>query len=716
MKNAIVLLTSFVFLSVESFGAEKQKSSEVDKVTVYRKGAVVERSGIISLPTGETEVIVKGLSPILDPATLQAKVQDSSVSIVSISKEFDFAEQILLMDSIQFLTKKSDKMKDSLDYLNAKLQTLKSERDLMMLNQEMKGSAGLTAEGLAKMVSYYHDHLSEIEKQRIETQKLSRELDKQYKELLQRQTAMMRKSGSRTSAVRVILSSKSPLSTKLNISYYVDEASWNPSYDVRVSDGKSKLSLDYKANVKQNTKEDWKNVKLVVSTLEPSFAIETPILMSYYLDYGQSPTKKRSQTSSVSYKTIKGLVSDGFKPLAYAVVAESGNNNFTYTDASGKYELTVPENSSVIVSCLGYESKTKYISSDSEDIFNVNMTEMSSTTISEWDNIAVEYDQAKSSVDQALQGRVSGVSVTNELGQPGAYKSVRVRGTSSLSGKSEPLYVVDGVPVGGDMKSKGSNPLASINPEDIVSMETLKDESATAIYGARAANGVIIVTTKNGNGGQKVQGLFVPSEYSVQEFAVNVDGKHTILSNNQSVDVNIMKYDIKADMEYIAIPKVEAKTFFVAKIPEWTKYNLLEGKANLYLNNEYKGSSKIETSSLQDTMMLSFGEDKDIVVKRENEKDYKSKNMLSTSKKKDIVWKLTLKNNKRIPVVVHLEDQYPISMKDDIKVELLETSGAKINELNGSLKWIVNLKPGEEKVLRVSYLVKSPSDTYLYVE
>lgn len=716
MKNAIVLLTSFMFLSVESFGAEKQMSSEVDKVTVYRKGAVVERSGIISLPTGETEVIVKGLSPILDPATLQAKVQDSSVSIVSISKEFDFAEQILLMDSIQFLTKKSDKMKDSLEYLNAKLQTLKSERDLMMLNQEMKGSAGLTAEGLAKMVSYYHDHLSEIEKQRIETQKLSRELDKQYKELLQRQTAMMRKSGSHTSAVRVILSSKSPLSTKLNISYYVDEASWNPSYDVRVSDGKSKLSLDYKANVKQNTKEDWKNVKLVVSTLEPSFAIETPILMPYYLDYDQSPTTKRSQTSSVSYKTIKGLVSDGFKPLAYAVVAESGNNNFTFTDASGKYELTVPENSSVIVSCLGYESKTKYISSDSEDIFNVNMTEMSSTTISEWDNIAVEYDQAKSSVDQALQGRVSGVSVTNELGQPGAYKSVRVRGTSSLSGKSEPLYVVDGVPVGGDMKSTGSNPLASINPEDIVSMETLKDESATAIYGARAANGVIIVTTKNGNGGQKVQGLLVPSEYSVQEFAVNVDGKHTILSNNQSVDVNIMKYDIKADMEYIAIPKVEAKTFFVAKIPEWTKYNLLEGKANLYLNNEYKGSSKIETSSLQDTMMLSFGEDKDIVVKRENEKDYKSKNMLSTSKKKDIVWKLTLKNNKRIPVVVHLEDQYPISMKDDIKVELLETSGAKINELNGSLKWIVNLKPGEEKVLRVSYLVKSPSDTYLYVE
>ena len=106
------------------------------------------------------------------------------------------------------------------------------------------------------------------------------------------------------------------------------------------------------------------------------------------------------------------------------------------------------------------------------------------------------------SVDQALQGRMAGVQVAASSGQPGAESSVRIRGTSTLTGKTEPLYVVDGMPIGGGKQSTGSNPLASINPADIVSMEVLKDASATAIYGSRAANGVILITTKKGESGE----------------------------------------------------------------------------------------------------------------------------------------------------------------------------------------------------------------------
>jgi len=126
------------------------------------------------------------------------------------------------------------------------------------------------------------------------------------------------------------------------------------------------------------------------------------------------------------------------------------------------------------------------------------------------------------SVDQMIQGKLAGVSVANNNGQPGAAVSIRVRGTTSLNGTNEPLYIIDGVPIsgdatgkstsgrpiaGGDFSSTGGSgsvavsPISFLNPNDIESIDVLKDASATAIYGSRGANGVIIITTKSGKKG-----------------------------------------------------------------------------------------------------------------------------------------------------------------------------------------------------------------------
>lgn len=114
-----------------------------------------------------------------------------------------------------------------------------------------------------------------------------------------------------------------------------------------------------------------------------------------------------------------------------------------------------------------------------------------------------------SSIDQGLQGRASGVVVLNTSGQPGGATSIRIRGTSSINGNNEPLYVIDGVPVMSDaasvstgvLKNPAFNPMSNINPNDISSIEILKDAAATSIYGARGANGVVLVTTKRGKSG-----------------------------------------------------------------------------------------------------------------------------------------------------------------------------------------------------------------------
>src|SRR5690606_38243244 len=102
------------------------------------------------------------------------------------------------------------------------------------------------------------------------------------------------------------------------------------------------------------------------------------------------------------------------------------------------------------------------------------------------------------SLDQVLQGRAAGVQIQQNSGAPGSSSSIRIRGISSLNGSNEPIFVIDGVIIDGATGSSNSNPLSSINPSDILSMDVLKDASATAIYGSRAANGVIIITTKRG--------------------------------------------------------------------------------------------------------------------------------------------------------------------------------------------------------------------------
>ena len=107
------------------------------------------------------------------------------------------------------------------------------------------------------------------------------------------------------------------------------------------------------------------------------------------------------------------------------------------------------------------------------------------------------------SIDQVLQGRAAGVQIQANTGTPGGSSTIRIRGTNSLNATSQPIFVIDGVIIDSSASNDGnSNPLSEINPSDIVSMDILKDASATAIYGSRASNGVIMITTKRGHSGE----------------------------------------------------------------------------------------------------------------------------------------------------------------------------------------------------------------------
>ena len=206
-------------------------------------------------------------------------------------------------------------------------------------------------------------------------------------------------------------------------------------------------------------------------------------------------------------KQVSGHVADSQGPLIGATVMEKGTNNGTVTDFDGNFSLNVNPGATLVVSYVGYESQEVKAADGmrvnlKEDGHVVNEvvvigygTQRREAVTGSVANIGGEKlnQVAASNAAQALQGRVAGVLMTQTSSKPGAEMQIRIRGQRSLSASNDPLIVLDGIPFMGN--------LSDINPADIKSMDILKDASATAIYGSRGANGVIIITTVKGSQG-----------------------------------------------------------------------------------------------------------------------------------------------------------------------------------------------------------------------
>ncbi|MFD2563050.1 SusC/RagA family TonB-linked outer membrane protein [Aquimarina rubra] len=235
--------------------------------------------------------------------------------------------------------------------------------------------------------------------------------------------------------------------------------------------------------------------------------------------------------------TVTGVISDANGPVPGVNVLVRGTQNGAVSDFDGNYTLNnVPEDATLIFSYVGFQ--TKAIDVNGQTVINITMTEDAAEleavvvigygTQSIKDatgSVAVVTSEdfnrgAIVSPEELIQGKTAGVQITQASGEPGAGVALRIRGTTSVRSNNNPLFVVDGVPLAGDDTAAGGadlglgtssarNPLNFLNPNDIESVSILKDASATAIYGSRGANGVVIITTKTGRGAPK--GVF---EYS----------------------------------------------------------------------------------------------------------------------------------------------------------------------------------------------------------
>jgi uncharacterized protein (TIGR02231 family) len=190
----------------------------------------------------------------------------------------------------------------------------------------------------------------------------------------------------------------------------------------------------------------------------------------------------------------------------------------------------------------------------------------------------------------------------------------------------------------------------------------------------------------------------------------DIDIPYDVNSDNKPHTVAFKEYEVPAKYKYYAAPKLSTDAYLLADVTDWEKLNLQAGNANIIFEGTYTGKSYINPANILDTLSLSMGKDKKIIITKEKQQDFSSTKFIGSNKKQVFTYLIKIRNTKKETIDLSLKDQYPLSTESDIETELLENSGAEVNKENGMLSWQLKIAPNETKTIKLSYSVKAPKN------
>ena len=199
---------------------------------------------------------------------------------------------------------------------------------------------------------------------------------------------------------------------------------------------------------------------------------------------------------------------------------------------------------------------------------------------------------------------------------------------------------------------------------------------------------------------------------TVSEISVEfpIDKKYNIPDNGKPYTIDVTEYSLDAEFSYYAIPKFESYVYLIGKITGWEDLSLIDGEMNVYFGDTYLGVSQLNTNSLNDTLELSFGRDKQVSIKRNRIAEFTKKGLFGSNRKETFMYDILIKNNRKTDVTITIVDQVPISNEGEIEVTIDELSNADYNEITGKTMWITTIKPTESKKYKFGYTIKYPKE------
>lgn len=334
-----------------------QIRTEVERVTLFVDGAQITRTKRVDLQAGSATLLFTGLSPYLDDKSLQVRAK-GPVTITSVDRLFNPADSIARTARRREAEAEAARLEHESKRLKAAREVAEAEIELLKSNCSTANcTAASPLQAIRELDEYYAARLRALKEELLDIDVRSKKLAAQIKQLHQELTQTGGKKSDPMSEVEVRVEVPVACRAEFTLVYYVRNAGWFPSYDIRSKGVDAPLEIDYKANLLQNTREEWKNVKLTLSSSDPQTGHIAPQLKTYWLDYGlAAPRYDDARTSN----TISGTVFDEHRePLVGATVRVPGSTVGTATDTEGRYSLTVPPGTaSLVFSYIGYESRT----------------------------------------------------------------------------------------------------------------------------------------------------------------------------------------------------------------------------------------------------------------------------------------------------------------------------------------------------------------------
>jgi uncharacterized protein (TIGR02231 family) len=284
---AFLLLLPFQTETGSTTNHSVQIESTIDKVTVYRDGALVHRSSEVQLPAGTSQLVFTGLTRQIHEETITLRTEQESLTLLSLNTRLNREGSAQKREKIDSLTIIKQNLEDEITLLNADQTNLTRELDLLAANQSLTGGQGVELSGLKEAMEYYRERYRTIESRKIESDKELSRVRENLNEINRKINELENEIRRQSNEVVAVINSPGEQAAILELSYVSYRAGWTPSYDVRYSGTNSPLILDYKAEIYQDTGEDWNRVSLAISSGQHQRGNTVPDISTEYVDFQQ---------------------------------------------------------------------------------------------------------------------------------------------------------------------------------------------------------------------------------------------------------------------------------------------------------------------------------------------------------------------------------------------------------------------------------------------
>lgn len=354
LKTLVMIILSFSSIAQEIF--EKELKSDIKEVTVYLEGAQITREKQIELSKGTTDLKFTDLSPFIDAKTIQVK-SGENLTVLSVNHQLNYINKTKTSDKVKSLYENIKSLNELIVIEQTNLKIIDEQLSFLQENKVIGGKNDqLTIDNLKATSEFYGSQVSALLLNKVERNKKIELLNKQINDLNDEIKTISAPEILPSGEILVRVSTDKATSGNIKISYFVINAGWLPTYDIRAKSVNEPIEITYRANIHQDTKEDWENVALTLTTSNPANTNTAPAFVPYYLHYYSVPPSYNTST----IHEVSGIVTDEtYAPLIGAMVTIPGTTIGTITDIDGKYSLSLPANAKQItINYIGYKSET----------------------------------------------------------------------------------------------------------------------------------------------------------------------------------------------------------------------------------------------------------------------------------------------------------------------------------------------------------------------